>query len=70
MIRLPALLFVAFLSLGSCQTPNEPSPPAAAPVEQWLEPQWQIASRSEAYDALPGWDSVDFAPGLSALSRS
>ncbi|MEM1088191.1 MAG: MltA domain-containing protein [Pseudomonadota bacterium] len=55
---------------GSCATPTERPEPAGEPQTRWDEPQWEIAPRPSAFDQLPGWGSVDAAPGLKALRRS
>ncbi len=71
-MRIPALLLAALLVLSGCETP---APAAPAPVQPDQADRgdmvlWQIPPRPVAYDALPGWDGADLAPGLSALRRS
>ena len=56
------------LVLSGCETtPVAPPVVQAAPVQTI---PWQVPPRAVAYDALPGWNSADLAPGLSALRRS
>lgn len=58
------------LLLGSCQTQDQNEGSRAQKQDQWVEPQWEVARRALAYDALPGWDEADLEPGLKALERS
>ncbi len=73
-MRIIGLLCGAALALSGCvSTPRQPVPSQPVqvqppdPVDQSL---WQSLPRPVAYDSLPGWQTADLAPGLSALTRS
>lgn len=74
-MRIIGLLCGALLALSGCVS-SAPSrvPPQPVPVQsppQQVDPSlWETLPRPVAYDSLPGWQSADLAPGLSALSRS
>ncbi len=59
---------LAMLALSGCETAPAPLPVVQAAPVQTLP--WQVPPRPVVYDALPGWNSADLAPGLSALRRS
>lgn len=72
-MRITGLLCAALLALSGCET-SSPQPPVTrtavierAPVEA-IAPT--LAPKPVAYDSLPGWQSADLGPGLSALRRS
>lgn len=67
-MRIMTTFFAALMVLSGCETPPKSSQSVdAAPVDEVL---WQIPPRPVAYDKLPGWDTANLAPGLSALKRS
>lgn len=73
-MRIIGLLCGAFLALSGCvSTPPRPIPSQPVQVQQPEpvdESLWQSLPRPVAYDSLPGWQTADLAPGLSAMTRS
>lgn len=73
-MRIIGLFLGTLLASSACVAPKQPGPvvevvrvqPAPAPPpSNWLTPPSAVS-----YDSLPGWQTADLAPGLSALKRS
>lgn len=73
-MRIIGLLCGALLVLSGCvsNAPRRgPPPPVQVPPSQPVDPSlWETLPRPVAYDSLPGWQTADLAPGLSALVRT
>nr|WP_070960877.1 MltA domain-containing protein [Hyphomonas sp. Mor2] len=73
-MRIIGLLCGALLALSGCvsSAPNRVPPRTVqVPPPQPVDPSlWETLPRPVAYDSLPGWQTADLAPGLSALVRS
>lgn len=73
-MRIIGLLCGALLVLSGCvsSAPRRvPPQPVQTPPSQPVDPSlWESLPRPVAYDSLPGWQSADLAPGLSAMVRS
>ena len=72
-MRITGLLFGALLALSGCETtaprplPPQPSDQVRSDAEM---DDGGISPKPVAFDSLPGWQSANLAPGLSALRRS
>lgn len=74
-MRIISLLSVALLALSGCETtpPYQPAPaqPVTTRPSAEIDPSaWTVTPKPVEFDALPGWQTTDLAPGLSALRRS
>ena len=72
-MRIIGLLLGTLLALSGCvSTATYPGPVIQpAPAQPAPDPSlWESPPSVVAFDALPGWQTADLAPGLSALKRS
>lgn len=74
-MRIIGLLSVALLALSGCETTPPPQPKPRQPVAVDAPPEidpsaWTITPKPVGFDVLPGWQTADLGPGLSALRRS
>lgn len=73
-MRIIGLLFSALLVLSGCVSSSPrrmPPQPVQVQPQPPVDPSlWDSLPRPVAYDSLPGWQTADLAPGLSALTRS
>ena len=72
-MRIIGLFLGTLLALSGCvSTATYPGPVVQpAPTQPAQDPTlWQSPPSVVAFDALPGWQTADLAPGLSALKRS
>ena len=71
-MRILGLLCGALLVLSACVS-NSGRPPPGPVIQQAPQPDltpFSVTPKPVAYDALPGWEAANLAPGLSALRRS
>lgn len=73
-MRIIGLLSAALLVLSACVSSTRdptPSQPVQPPQRQAIDPSaWTLTPEPVAFDSLPGWQSANLTPGLSALRRS
>lgn len=72
-MRIIALLFGALLGLSACVSSSDRSGTTQPAIQRSLpavQTNLPVAPKPVAYDTLPGWETSDLAPGLSALRRS
>lgn len=70
-MRITGLFVATLLALSGCASSTRVPPPVVqtVPATPPLTP-WPAPPTIVAFDALPGWERADLAPGLSALTRS